>query len=83
MKRTSRPDINSISKQYGGATKNAGYEENLYVGSLPEGRHTVRIDQVDSKGKVIESWTSTTSTRMKLTRWCSLLCSGRWCSHED
>ena len=59
MKRTSRPDINSISNQYSGVTKKAGYEENLYVGSLPEGRHTVRIDQVDSKGKVISSLSRT------------------------
>ena len=59
MKRTSRPDINSISNQYSGVTKKAGYEENLYVGSLPEGKHTVRIDQVDSKGKVISSLSRT------------------------
>ena len=59
MKRTSRADINSISNQYGGVTKNAGYEENVYVGALPEGRHIVRIDQVDSRGKVVSSFART------------------------
>ena len=59
MKRTYRADLNTISKEYGGVTKNAGYEENVYVGALPEGRHIVRIDQVDSRGKVVSSFART------------------------
>ena len=59
IKRTYRGDVVSISNQYGGVTKNAGYEENVYVGALPEGRHLIRIDQVDSRGKVISSFART------------------------
>ena len=59
MKRTYRADLSTISKEYGGVTKNAGYEENVYVGALPEGRHIVRIDQVDSRGKVVSSFART------------------------
>ena len=56
MKRTNRPDVNSISKQYGGVTKNAGYEGTINILGLTDGSHLLKIEQVDSRGKIISTF---------------------------
>ena len=59
MKRTNRPDVNSISKQYGGVTKNAGYEGTINILGLTDGSHLLKIEQVDSRGKIISTFART------------------------